>query len=156
MDLELDVWGAEDLVVLLFADELWEAEFLVGTDFVFDFVVFSLSWVKLCEPRMELSPVDMFNCRWAFVTSVSPCVEVLADVTADCSILWPQSQQISTLRVRDKLNIFLTAIWVRRTVICEEIQQNFAELKNTRPPRSVKGFVLISGVGLCNLVRSLQ
>lgn len=44
MDLELDVWGAEDLVVLLFADELWEAEFLqVGTDFVFDFVVFSLS-----------------------------------------------------------------------------------------------------------------
>lgn len=44
MDLELDVWGAEDLVVLLFADELWEAEFpQVGTDFVFDFVVFSLS-----------------------------------------------------------------------------------------------------------------
>ena len=100
VDLELDVWGAEDLVVLLFADKLWEAEFLVGTDFVFDFVVFSLSWVNLCEPRMQLSPVDMFNCRWAFVTSVSPCVEVLADVTADCSILWPQSQQISTLRVR--------------------------------------------------------
>ena len=30
-------------MVLLFADELREAEFLVGTDFVFDFVVFSLS-----------------------------------------------------------------------------------------------------------------
>ena len=34
----------EDLAVLLFADEVWEAEFPQGTDFFVGFVVFSLSW----------------------------------------------------------------------------------------------------------------
>ena len=76
-------------------------EFPLRANFFFGFVVFSLSWFEIYESRTELiSPVEMF--KWS-----SPlCFEVSIEATADCSILWPQSEQRFTLRVEETKEIY--------------------------------------------------
>ena len=149
-DCPVDMWTLERVTVLL-AIFLHAAVFLstafpVVTVFPFISEILLPSLVELCEFRTLSAPVFW----WAPLAS--PCAEMSERVTADWSILRPwKVARLSPVdffcRMEDFCSVFKMRIWIL-SKISKILSKHVLQ-------RAGGGFVLVSGIGLRNLMGSL-